>query len=435
MNLLTYCRMIALLLCLILNANAVTIKAQRWLTQNKVPVVFYQAMEVPMLDVNLAFAAGSAYDGNRYGLSALTCNMMNQGNAHQNASTMAEALADLGAQYSADSTRDMAVFKLRTLTRSDNLEKSSRIFSQIIHQPDFPEQALQREKMQLLTALKQAQESPAEVADSQFFKLLYKDHPYAHAVDGSVESIHALTQEQLIDFYKQYYVANNAYLVIVGAIDSQKAHQLAEQFTQGLAQGKTAPLIPDALQPLHTEQKIIPFPSSQTMLRIGQLGIDHHNPHYFPLMVGNYILGGATFDSRLNHEVREKRGLTYGVNSQFVPMAGHGPFLISLSTQNDSAAAALKITQDTLQQFITKGPSEQELQAAKQYIIGSFPIALDSNEAIITLLLHMAFYHLPEDYLEHYLEHIKAVTLNEIKQAFKQQLNLNQLVLVTVGKT
>jgi zinc protease len=152
-------------------------------------------------------------------------------------------------------------------------------------------------------------------------------------------------------------------------------------------------------------------------------------------MVGNYILGGGSLVSRLGIEVREKRGLTYGVDSQFLPMPGEGPFVIGLSTKNNQAAQALTITHDTLNAFIQDGPKEQELESAKHYLTGSFPLSLASNRSIANLLLRMSFYHLPDNYLETYVARINSVTNDEIKLAFKQHVNPDKMLLVTVGQS
>ncbi|CAM2918130.1 M16 family metallopeptidase [Legionella worsleiensis] len=417
------------------NVLANTFKTQQWHTKNGVRVVFYRAMEVPMLDISMAFAAGSAYDGQYYGLSALTAHLLNQGNGGKNATQIAEALADTGAQFHTEVSRDMAVYTLRTLTSQDALHQSTLAFSQIINHPDFPDEAFADTKQQQLMAIKQVDESPDDVASLNFFKTLYQDHPYAHPVNGTLATLSSIHKKHVIQFYKDYYVSNNAVLVMVGALDPHQAHQLAEQLTQDLPQGKSATAIPKANQLHNAEQINIPFPSSQTVVRLGQLGIDHHNPHYFPLIVGNYILGGGTLLSRLGTEVREKRGLTYGVDSQFVPMPGEGPFIISLSTKNDQATHALDITHTTLSRFISNGPSKKELDAAKKYLTGSFPLSLASNRNIASLLVRMAFYNLPENYLDTYVQHINAVTHEEIRQAFKEQVNPEKLLLVTVGQS
>lgn len=425
----------ALIFALSQSALANSIQTEKWITKNGVRVVFYQAMEVPMLDISLAFAAGSAYDKNHYGLSALTTQMLDQGNAGQDANNIAEQLANTGAQFDMETSRDMVILNLRTLTSQNAYAQATKTLAAIINHPDFPEAAFENEKKQLLMAIEQTEESPDDIAGLNFFNMLYQGHPYAHPVNGTKETVSAITQQHVVDFYKQYFVTNNAVLVIVGAIDKQQAQQLAEQLTQDLPKGQQAPLVPKATQLAKAEQVNIQYPSSQTVVRLGQMGIDHHNPDFFPLMVGNYILGGGSLVSRLAIEVREKRGLTYGVSSQFSPMPGEGPFLISLSTRNDQAGKALAITQNTLNQFINNGPDSEEIKAAKQFITGSFPLSLSGNRAIATLLLRMNFYHLPDNYLDTYNKRINAVTPEQIKQAFKRQINPEKLLLVTVGQS
>lgn len=413
--------------------DAKTFHSEKWQTANGVQVVFYPAMEVPMLDVSIAFAAGSSYDGPHYGLSSLTSQMLDQGNSGLDASTVAESLADTGAQFNVETSRDMVILNLRTLVNKNALAQSTKTFTQIINHPDFPDEAFDREKKQRLMAIEQGLESPEEIANINFFTALYQQHPYAHPINGTKETINAITQKQVKEFYHHYYLGSNAVLVMVGSIDSQTAHHLADQLTGELPKGKPSAPIVQALQLTQAEQLNTPFPSSQTMIRLGQIGIDHHNPHYFPLMVGNYILGGGSLVSRLAVEVREKRGLTYGVDSQFTPMQGEGPFLISLSTRHAQAKQALDIVQDVLHKYIDNGPGDQELTAAKQYLTGSFPLSLASNRAIASLLLRMTFYHLPDDFLDTYVSRINAVTKDEIKEAFKHQVNPEKLLLVTVG--
>jgi zinc protease len=432
MNIFNTC-LIALLISLSQTGVANTFKTEKWHTTSGAQVIFYPAMEVPMLDISLAFAAGSAYDGQHFGLSALTSRMLSQGNAGKDATAIAEALADTGAQFGSETTRDMTVFNLRTLVNKEALTQSIKTLTQIINYPDFPKEVLEHEKTQLLMAIEQSQESPQEVADRHFFKALYQQHPYAHPVNGTKKTLNAIKRSQLIEFYRRYYVGKNATLVLVGSINSQTAHELAEELTHKLPKGAPAKSVTHAEQLTKPIQMNTRFPSSQTMIRLGQIGIDHHNPRYFPLMVGNYILGGGSLVSRLATEIREKRGLTYGVDSEFAPMPGEGPFLISFSTRNEQAKNALGITQQVLQNYLKDGPSDQELEAAKQFLTGSFPLSLASNRSIANLLLRMEFYHLPDNYLDTYITHVNTVTKNDIKEAFNQQIDPNKLLLVTVG--
>ncbi len=406
----------------------------QWQTKNGARVVFFQAMEVPMLDISIAFSAGSAYDDAHFGLSALTTRLINQGNAGHDANDIADKLAETGAQFDAQSTRDMVALSLKTLTTQSALKEATDTFAMIINHPDFPLQSFNREKNQQLMGIAQDLESPDKVADQTFFKALYQKHPYAHPIYGTREHVNAITIEQVRTFYHQFFVSHNAVLVMVGAIDESTARQLAENLTKDLAQGKGAAEIPRAT-PLTEEVNLeIEFPSSQTMLRLGQLGINHHDKNYFPLLVGNYTLGGGALVSRLANEVREKRGLTYGVYSQFSPMPGLGPFLISLSTQTKQANTALDITRETLSAFVKQGPNKKELFAAKHYLTGSFPLSLASNRNIADMLLKIAFYHLPEDFLDTYTANINAVTAEQIKDAFQQTLHPDALLQVAVGK-
>lgn len=397
-------------------------------------MVFYHAGEVPMLDINIAFAAGSAYDGQLHGLSALTTHLLDQGNADLTASQIAEKIAAVGAQYEEETSRDMVLLHLKTLTQQPALTEAVDALTLIISKPLFKYEAFKREKNQQLIAITHSQESPAEVADQAFFNKLYQNHPYAHPVIGTLASVNKITPGKVIEFYQKYFVSSNAVIVLVGAIDSNQAHQIAEQLTHTLPKGQKAPLIDQAPALVQSELLTIDFPASQTMLRLGQIGIDHTDADYFPLQVGNYILGGGMLVSRLVNEVREKRGLTYGIVSQFMPMPANGPFLISLSTQNSQADTALAVTTETLTNFINHGPTAAELTAAKQYMIGSFPLSLASNANIAGILLRMTFYHLPDNYLDTYTARIESVTINQIKQAFKQHLQPDKLLLVRVGK-
>lgn len=431
----TQSKWIFILALLITNiAMAASFDTQSWQTKNGVRVVFYPAMEVPMLDINIAFAAGSAYDGTQFGLSALTTQLINQGNGGLDASQIAEKIEKTGAQFNATNNRDMAVLSLRTLTSPDALKEATDAFTLIINHPDFPENMFIQEKNQLLMAIKQAQDSPDEVANQAFFKALYHDHPYAHPINGDTTHVTTLTPTQVHDFYQRYFVGKNAVLVLVGAINTQTAHQLANSLTADLPAGEASAPLPKA-KPLEKSESInISFPSSQTMVRLGQLGIRHDNPHYFPLVVGNYILGGGALVSNLAIELREKRGLTYGVTSQFSPMPGVGPFLISFSTRNDQAQAANQLTREILTEFVKNGPTASQVKAAQQFLTGGFPLSLASNRNIADLLLRITFYHLPENYLNTYIQHVNAVTIQEIKDAFQAQIFPNALLEVTVGK-
>ena len=408
---------------------------ERWKTSQGTSVVFYQAMDIPMLDINLAFRAGTAYDGPRFGLSTLTSRLINQGNDGLDATSIATRLENTGAQYSYENNRDMVLLRLRTLTAPELLKQAVDTFSLIASRPDFPENAVEREKNQQRMAIRHALESPEDIANQTFFQALYQNHPYAHPVNGELKTLDAITVEDVRHFHRTLFASQNAILVLVGAIETSQAKKIAEQLAQNLPSGKAAPRIKKTKALTEAVDINIPFPSSQTVLRLGQLGITHHDPRYFSLMVGNYTLGGGSLVSRLAEELREKRGLTYGVSSQFLPLPERGPFIIGLATQSAQAEKAETLTRETLAQFIKTGPSRDELKAAQEYLVGSFPLSLASNQSMASMLLRMTFYQLPDDYLDTYADKIHAVNIEQIKSAFEQNIQPNRLLQVMVGKT
>jgi zinc protease len=229
-------------------------------------------------------------------------------------------------------------------------------------------------------------------------------------------------------------VARNLTIAMVGALSRAEAEAVAEKVSSALPSGVPAPALPqvaplEKAQSLHEE-----FPSTQTHILMGAPGIAYGDPDYYALEVGNEILGGGGFTARLMKEIRQKRGLTYGVFSAFTQMHVPGPFVISLSTRSDQAAEALQITRQVVSDFVRNGPDAEELDAAKANIIGSFPLGTASNASIVGYLGAIGFYGLPLDYLDQYLPRIQQVTAADIKAAFARHVHPDRLVVVTVGK-
>ncbi len=422
-----------LIACTLTFTQASALPITHFTTQQGTPVVFYQAMEVPILDISIAFYAGSAYEKNHFGLSALMTELIDQGNAHQPADAIAHQFSEVGAQFTTQSERDYIALHVRTLNNAHALSQITATLSDIIGKPDFPESAIKQKKNQQLLRIQQNEESGDNIADRTFYQALYGQHPYAHSIDGTTASVSALSAKEIRQFHQQFFVAQNAVIILVGAIDASMAKAIAEKLSNSLPKGRHAKELPTP-QTLSEEINIeVPLATTQTVLRLGQLGISAQNKDYFPLFVGNYILGGGNLVSQLATELREKRGLTYGIYSQFVPLFAEGPFIISFSTQKTQADVTEKLTRQTLHTFIEKGPTAKELKNAKQYLIGSFPLSIGSNENMIQILLKITLLKLPSDYLETYIEHIEAVSASDIQQAFKRHIQLNKLLNVQVG--
>lgn len=422
--------------CFVLCASAhAAIPLTHFTTTQGTPVVFYQAMEVPILDIGVAFYAGSAYDGSNFGLSALTTALIDQGNAHKTADTIAKQFAEVGSQFNTQSERDYVALHVRTLNNTHALSQTTDTLSEIIGKPDFPEASVEQKKNQQLLRIRQNEESGENIAERSFYQALYGKHPYGHPIDGTTDTVKVLSAREIKSFYQTFFVAQNAVIVLVGAIDTTEAHRIAEQLSHSLPKGKHVRPLPKP-QALSEEMNVeVPLPTTQMVFKIGALGITAEDRDYFPLLIGNYILGGGNLVSELATELREKRGLTYGVYSQFVPLLAEGPFIISFSTQKTQADIAEKLARETLRHFIEKGPSEKTLESAKQYLTGSFPLSIASNQNLLQILLKISLLKLPEDYLETYVERIKAVRTTDILEAFKRHLHAEKLLNVRVGQT
>jgi zinc protease len=265
--------------------------------------------------------------------------------------------------------------------------------------------------------------------------MLYGNHPYAHPVSGGVNTVSAFKVEDLRKFYQHYFVAANAMIVIVGDLSRQQAEQTAEKLVADLPTGQKPESLPDVVMPVKGTQQHIEFPSTQTHVLVGMPGTFRKDPDYFNLYVGNHILGGGGLVSKLFDEVREKRGLAYSASSAFVPLLRPGPFLVSLQTRNDQTEQAVQVLNKTLSDFITKGPSAEELIAAKKNITGGFAMRFDTNKKLAGYVAMIGFYDLPLDYLDTFQKNIDQVSVSSITDALKRRVNPKLLQTITLGKS
>jgi zinc protease len=408
-------------------------KIEHWQTPQGSRVYYIHTEDLPMVDIQVAFDAGSARDGSSFGLSALTSALLDTGAGQWNADQIAQRFESVGAQFGASVNNDMASVSLRTLTDKPLFDKALETMQVILTSPSFNEADFQREKSRTLAGLKQQEESPAELVRIAFYKALYGDHPYAHPIPGSLATVSVLESRDLREFYKKYYVAANAIVVIVGDLSRQQAEQTAEKLVGGLPAGQKPEPLPEVVMPAKADKQHIDFPSTQTHVLIGMPGTYRKDPDYFSLYVGNHILGGAVLVSKLFDEVREKRGLAYSASSSFGPMFRKGPFAISLQTRNDQTGQALDVANKTLADFIANGPTEAELTAAKKNITGGFAMRFDTNKELASYVSMIGFYDMPLDYLDTFQQNIEKVTVESVKDAFKRRVDPQLMQTITLG--
>lgn len=407
---------------------------QTWRTTEGAKVLFVAAPELPMFDLRVTFAAGSSHDDQQLGVAMLTNAMLNEGIAGKDVTQIAEGFENLGAEFGNGAYRDMAVVSLRSLSAPEQRTPALALFSEVIGRPTFPEESLARIQNQLLAGFEQQKQNPGKLASLALFEHLYGSHPYAHASEGNAQSIPAIDSTALRAFHARAYSAGNAVIALVGDLSRSEAEAIAKQVSNALPQGPAIAKLVQAEPPKAARQHI-EFPSAQTTLMLAQLGIDRQDPDYPALYLGNQILGGGGFGTRLMEEVREKRGLTYGVYSGFSPMQARGPFMINLQTRAELSEGTLQLVQDILRQYLAEGPTQQELDNAKRETAGSFPMSTASNADIVGQLGAIGFYDLPLTQLEDFMAQVQAQTVDSVKAALQKHLSAEDLLIVSAGPT
>lgn len=410
------------------------LNVQTWSTAEGAKVLFVEARELPMFDMRLIFSAGSSQDGNTSGLALLTNAMLNEGVPGKDVGAIAQGFESLGADIGNGAYKDMAVVSLRSLSAVDKREPALKLFAEVVGKPTFPADSMARIKNQLLAGFEYQKQNPGKLASLELMQRLYGSHPYAHASEGNAKSVPTITLAQLKAFHAKAYAAGNVVIALVGDLSRSDAEAIAAQVSAALPKG---PALAKIEQPTEPKASIghIEFPSSQTNLLLAQLGIDRDDPDYAAVSLGNQILGGGGFGTRLMSEVREKRGLTYGVYSGFSPMQARGPFMINLQTRAEMSEGTLKLVQDVLADYLKNGPTQKELDDAKRELAGSFPLSTASNADIVGQLGAMGFYNLPLSYLEDFMRQSQELTVEQVKAAMNKHLGVDKMVIVSAGPT
>jgi zinc protease len=405
---------------------------QHWTTAEGSEVYFVENHALPMMDVSINFRAGSAYDQpESSGAAALTHHVMGMAAGGLAEETLTNRFADVGAVLGGSFDADRASFKLRTLTSEQQAALDA--FTLVLHQPNFPEAVVSREQTRIVAALQEAETEPDSIAQKAFMQAVYGMHPYSLDQNGEVGTVPSLTVSQLRQFYQSHYTAKSAVIALMGDLTPDQARQIAQRLSAGLPAGPAVADIPAVPVLSAPKLKKVPHPAMQAHILVGQPGNKRGDADFFALYVGNYILGGGGFVSRLTEEVREKRGLAYSVYSYFMPMSQLGPFQIGLQTKKEQSEEALKLVMATVQKFVDQGVTEKELAAAKDNLIGGFPMRIDSNSKILEYLNMIGFYKLPLDYLDSFNDKVAAVTVQQVNDAFKRRIHPEHFATVIVG--
>jgi len=424
------------------------IPIQQWTQPSGASVFLVESPTIPMVDVQIDFDAGSRRDpADKAGLAQVTAGMTSKGiqaanpagdgpyDAALDENQVSEAWADLGAGFGAGASSDRMSFSLRSLTYPDLLPKAAHLAARQLADPSFPEAVWLRERQRLDASIREANTRPATVAGRAYAPAVYGTHPYGYEM--TEESLARIGVQDMMQTYRRLIQPCRAKVSIVGAVTRAQGDALVATLLSRLPSGAAGcePLAPVAeVTPLAAPVlREIPFASAQAHVLIGQPGYKRNDPDYFALLVGNYVLGGGGLVSRLSSEVREKRGLSYSVSSYFSPRLHAGAFTIGLQTRPDQAAQAVQVSRDVLARFVAEGPTEAELKAAKDNLIGGFPLLIDSNRKLLDNISNIAWNGLPLDYLDTWTKQVDRVTVADIKAAFARKVQPQRLVTVTVG--
>ena len=431
----------------LVNSAWAGIPVEHWTQPSGVKVFLASSPGIPMVDVQIDFDAGSRRDpAHLAGLANVTMSLAGKGvragadgapALDENA--LGEAWADLGASLSGGAGNDRTSFSLRSLTYPDLLTQAAQLAARELGEPAFPAALWARERSSLNAALKEANTRPATLVARAFNAAVYGQHPYGFEMTEA--TLARIEVADMQTFYREMVQPCRAVVTVVGALDRAQTDALVTTLFARLAMSHPAkagacpalPVVREVAALQKPQDLRIAFDSAQAHVLIGQPGYKRDDPDFFALTVGNYILGGGGFVSRLTHEVREKRGLSYSVYSFFAPGLHAGAFTLGLQTRPDQAAQAVQVSKDVVAEFVANGPTAAELKAAKDNLMGGFALRVDSNRKLLDNIANIAWNQLPLTYLDTWTQQIERVSAADIKAAFARKLQPQNMVTVVLG--
>jgi zinc protease len=400
-----------------------------------------QTKALPMVDIEVSIDAGDRYDpSGKSGVADMVAGLMNYGARGEKGllteAQIADEIADLGANIGLSVGGERAILRIRSLSRKDLRDRAVQLASAMLSSPTYDPKIVEREKQRTITSLREAETKPEFVLERRFKKSVYGNYPLADS--PSVQSVGSVNVNDLKQFHKQFYRGDRMIVSIVGDVDRTQAAEIVQTLLKQIPQsGQAIAKLPDLqrspIEALAQREVQIPFDSQQAHIAMGMTAVARNNPDYFPLLVGNYILGGGGFVSRLMSEVREKRGLAYSVFSYFAPGKDNGIFQAGLQTKNDQAALALDVMSTTIAQFIADGPTPAELEAAKSNLINGYPLRIDNNRKLLDNVSSIAWNDLPLDTMDIWTKQVEAVTLEQVKASFQKYLAMDRMKIVVLG--
>ncbi|MEW6684411.1 MAG: pitrilysin family protein [Nitrospirota bacterium] len=416
-------------------AGPAQVTVQRWVMSNGLTVLFVERHTIPAVQARLVVKTGAAADpAGRTGLAALTAGLLTKGTTSRSAVEIAEAVDFIGGTLTADAEDDSSSISLTTLKK--DLRVALSLMTDVVLNPSFPPTEVDRLRRETLSAIQAEKDDPGAVAEKAFAPLVFGPHPYGRPVEGLETTVPTLTREEAVAFHRTYYRPNNAVLVLVGDLTLREARRVAKN-AFGAWEPKPVPTVAVPALPPVGERRVslIEKDLTQATVLLGHLGIARTDPDFYAVTVMNYILGGGSFSSRLMSRIRDNEGLVYGISSGYDAKQYPGAFSVGLQTKTESAPAAIRAVLEEITKLRAEGATAAELEAAKNYLAGSFPLRYETNARMAILLGYVELYGLGLTYFEDYPNKIRAVTLDDVRRVASARLDPLRYVLVVVGKT
>lgn len=387
---------------------------------------------VPMVVMNMFIKTGSTADPiDKAGVASLTAELLTRGTQQSTAEALAEELDFLGTSLSVSADYETTSVSLTTLSK--NLDASFALLAEVLLHPTFPVDEFERKRTETLGGLQSQEENPGWLSGKAFQEKLYANHPFGRLVEGQASTLATISQADVTNFYQTYFRPNNAIIGLAGEISPTQAQQLIARHLGSWQPGPVPQVSwPAEPQPI-AEQVLIDKQVSQANVILGHPGVSRLNPDFYAIRVMNYILGSSGFGSRLMERIREELALVYSIYSSFSAHKHAGPFQVVLQTKNTTAKQAIDESITIIQRFMEEGATPKELDAAKSYLINSYPLGLVSNRDFVELLPVLEFFELGLDYPDRYPDMIAAITLEQVQEAAKKYLHPDQLLQVVVA--
>ncbi|MBI5137239.1 MAG: insulinase family protein [Nitrospirae bacterium] len=422
-----------LLLCLAAPAGAADIRVHRETLPNGLVLQVVARPALPIVTVEMGVRAGASRDpAGKAGTANLAAALLTEGTATRSAAEIAEAIEFVGGSIGAEADRDYATLSLSVLSR--DLSMGLHVLADVARHPAFAPDEFERVRKEVAGAIRADEDNPGRVAAKAFDRALFGDHPYARPVEGDTDGIAAITRDDVAAFHATHYVPNNAVLSFVGDVTPDMARALA---TEVFGDWARRPLAPEPAQapPELPDSRLLTIdrPVAQANVVLGHVGITRDNPDFYPVVVMNYILGGGGFTSRVVKSVRDDQGLAYSVFTAFDARRQPGTFSAVFQTRNDNANQAIRSVLAELRRIQDAPVTDQELDEAKSYLEGSFPLRLDTNRKTAYLLTFIEMYGLGVDYFDDYLARIRRVTAADVQRVARQYLRPDAMQWVVVA--